>query len=123
MRTTKLQNLPDFSGQKFYIGIDVHKNSWAVSIRSLQLHIEQFSQPPSVKTLINHLHKNIPVENTTLPMKRDSVERVFMKNCVHKEFIISLSTRQTYLQRTSNLKTKQTFMTAALLPSTWRKVT
>ncbi len=60
MPTTKLQNLTDFKGQKFYIGIDVHKNSWSVAIRSLNLHIEHFSQPPSVKTLLNHLHKKYP---------------------------------------------------------------
>jgi transposase len=60
MRTTKLQNPVDFKGQKFYIGIDVHKNSWAVTIRSLNLHLEHFSQPPSVKTLVNHLHKKYP---------------------------------------------------------------
>jgi transposase len=60
MRTTKLQNPVDFKGQKFYIGIDVHKNSWAVTIRSLHLHLEHFSQPPSAKVLVNHLHKKYP---------------------------------------------------------------
>lgn len=55
MPTTKLQKLLDFRGQKFYIGIDVHKNSWSVTIRSLNLHLEHFSQPPSVKVLVNHL--------------------------------------------------------------------
>lgn len=60
MPKTKLQNPPDFSGQKFYAGIDVHKNSWSVTIRSLNLHLEHFSQPPSVKVLANHLHKKYP---------------------------------------------------------------
>ena len=60
MPTTKLQNLPDFRGQKFYVGIDVHKHSWSVTIRSLQLHLEHFSQPPSSKTLVNHLRKKYP---------------------------------------------------------------
>lgn len=60
MPTTKLQNSPDFGGQKFYIGIDVHKNSWSVTIRSLNLHLEHFSQPPSARVLINHLHKKYP---------------------------------------------------------------
>jgi len=35
MPTRKLQNPEDFGGQKFYIGIDVHKKSWAVTVRSL----------------------------------------------------------------------------------------
>jgi transposase len=60
MPSTKLQNSLDFEGQKFFIGIDVHKNSWSVTIRSLNLHLEHFSQPPSVKALQNHLHKKYP---------------------------------------------------------------
>ena len=63
MPTTKLQNLPDFRGQKFYIGIDVHKNSWSVTIRSLNLHIEHFSQPPCSKALVNHLQREYPGGN------------------------------------------------------------
>jgi hypothetical protein len=31
MPTRKLQNPEDFRGQKFYVGIDVHKKSWAVT--------------------------------------------------------------------------------------------
>jgi transposase len=49
MPTTKLQNSLDFEGQKFYVGIDVHKKSWSVSVRSLNLQLERFSQPRSVK--------------------------------------------------------------------------
>src|SRR5215211_5430062 len=60
MPKAKLQNPTDFSGQKFYVGIDVHKNSWSVTIRSLNLHIEHFSQPPSVKALVNHLQRKYP---------------------------------------------------------------
>jgi transposase len=62
MPKTKLQNTTDFSGQKFYVRIDVHKNSWSVTIRSLNLHLEHFSQPPSVKVLVNHLQKKYPGE-------------------------------------------------------------
>jgi transposase len=60
MPTTKLQNSLDFEGQKFYIGIDVHKKSWSVTVRSLNLQLERFSQAPSVKVLINHLQKKYP---------------------------------------------------------------
>jgi transposase len=60
MPSTKLQNSSDFTGQKFYIGVDVHKNAWSVTVRSLNLHLEHFSQPPSAKGLINHLHKKYP---------------------------------------------------------------
>jgi transposase len=60
MPKSKLQNLADFTGQRFYIGIDVHKNSWSVTVRSLNLHLEHFSQPPSPKILVNHLRKKYP---------------------------------------------------------------
>jgi len=60
MPSTKLQKSLDFDGQKFFIGLDVHKNSWSVTIRSLNLHLEHFSQPPSVRTLITHLHRKYP---------------------------------------------------------------
>jgi hypothetical protein len=35
MLRTKLQKQNDFTGQDFYIGLDVHKQSWYVTIRSL----------------------------------------------------------------------------------------
>ncbi|HEV3249456.1 MAG TPA: IS110 family transposase [Puia sp.] len=60
MPNTKLQKSIDFRGQKFFIGLDVHKNSWSVTLRSLNLLLEHFSQPPSVRILINHLHKKYP---------------------------------------------------------------
>ena len=50
----------DFTGEKIYCGIDVHKNSWKVSIRSENIEFRTFLQPPSVKTLVNHLRKNFP---------------------------------------------------------------
>jgi hypothetical protein len=35
----------------------VHKNSWSVTIQSLNLLLKHFSLPPSAKILVNHLHK------------------------------------------------------------------
>ncbi|MFI5152197.1 MAG: IS110 family transposase [Chitinophagales bacterium] len=63
MRTTKLQQSVDFSGQKFYLGLDVHKKSWSVTVRSLNLHLEHFTQPPSPKTLLAHLKHKFPGGN------------------------------------------------------------
>jgi len=60
MPSTKLQNSVDFCGQKFFIGLDVHKNSWSATIRSLNLHLEHFTQPPSARALISHLQKKYP---------------------------------------------------------------
>lgn len=50
----------DFSGQKIFCGVDVHKKSWKVSIRTDQMELKCFSQEPSVKTLDNFLKKNYP---------------------------------------------------------------
>jgi transposase len=60
MPTTKLQNSSDFKGQNFYVGIDAHKNSFLITIRSLNLRLERFSQPPSVNVLVNHLTNKYP---------------------------------------------------------------
>ncbi len=53
MPTRKLQNSDEFLGQKFYVGIDVHKKSWAVTVRSLNFVVGHFTQPPSPEALQN----------------------------------------------------------------------
>jgi|SRR6187399_408930 len=53
----------DFSGQNIFVGMDVHKNSWKISIRSEQMELRTFSQTPSVRTLSNHLKVNYPLAN------------------------------------------------------------
>lgn len=50
----------DFSGQKIFVGIDVHKKSWKVCLRSEHMELKTFSQNPSAKDLSNHLKKNYP---------------------------------------------------------------
>jgi len=60
MPSTKLQNSVDFNGQKFYVGLDVHKRSWAVTIRSIGIEVARFTQPPSVSILAAHLQKYYP---------------------------------------------------------------
>ncbi|MDB5151643.1 MAG: Transposase family protein [Mucilaginibacter sp.] len=36
----------DFSGQTIFVGMDVHKKSWKVCIRSEQMELKTFSQEP-----------------------------------------------------------------------------
>ena len=60
MPNTNLQNSIDFSGQKFYVGLDVHKKSWAVTVRSLQMQVAHFTQPPSAEALASTLRKKFP---------------------------------------------------------------
>lgn len=50
----------DFSGQKIFVGIDVHKKSWAVCLRSEQMELKTFSQNPSANELSDHLKRNYP---------------------------------------------------------------
>ena len=51
----------NFKGQNIYVGIDVHKKDWKVSIRSESLSYRTFTQPPSASILGEHLRKNFPM--------------------------------------------------------------
>jgi len=53
-------NKLDFTGQNIYVGIDVHKKSWSVSIFTEHLEHKTFTQPPEVNTLVNYLRRNFP---------------------------------------------------------------
>ena len=50
----------DFTGQQIYVGMDVHKKSWSISIHTDQLEHKTFSQPPEVGVLVNYLKRNFP---------------------------------------------------------------
>ena len=63
MPTTNVQHSADFSGQNFYCGIDVHKRSWTVTIRSLGLQVGYFTQPPCAEDLAQHLRSRFPGGN------------------------------------------------------------
>lgn len=56
MKNTK----PNFIGQHFYIGIDVHKNNWIVTIICMGLHLTTFSMNPNPGELVRYLKKNYP---------------------------------------------------------------
>jgi transposase len=60
MLSTNLQNSIDFNGQNFYVGLDVHKKSWAVTIRSMGIQIAHFTQPPGADELAGYLQRNFP---------------------------------------------------------------
>ena len=53
-------NKLDFTGQPIYIGLDVHKKSWSVSIHSAVCEHKTFTQPPEVDHLVNYLRRNFP---------------------------------------------------------------
>jgi transposase len=50
----------DFTGQQIYVGMDVHKKSWSISIYTDQFEHKSFSQPPEVGVLVNYLKRNFP---------------------------------------------------------------
>jgi len=50
----------DFTGQQIYVGMDVHKKSWSISIYTDQFEHKTFSQPPKVEVLVNYLKRNFP---------------------------------------------------------------
>lgn len=49
-----------FQGQTLYVGIDVHKRQWSVSIYSQEVHHKTFSQPPYPDSLKAYLDKHFP---------------------------------------------------------------
>jgi transposase len=46
--------------EAIYVGIDVHKKSWSVSIMSDYLELKSFSQPPEPSVLANYLQSHFP---------------------------------------------------------------
>ncbi|VAX26180.1 hypothetical protein MNBD_IGNAVI01-1738, partial [hydrothermal vent metagenome] len=55
-KNTKL----NFAGQKLYVGIDVHKNSWNVTIMLNGMQVKRLSMNPEPKELSNYLRKHYP---------------------------------------------------------------
>lgn len=49
-----------FAGQSIYIGIDVHKKKWQVTIMGEEYEHKTFSQDPKVEILSRYLKKNFP---------------------------------------------------------------
>jgi len=51
---------PDLSNVQLYIGIDVHKKQWTVTILTKDIHHRTFSQPPRPDALKTYLNKWFP---------------------------------------------------------------
>lgn len=58
MRTQS--NKINLAGQNIYVGFDVHKNDWKVTIMTESITHKTFSQPPSPDILHAYLTKNFP---------------------------------------------------------------
>lgn len=51
---------PDYSGQHLFIGLDVHKKNWVVSIRYNHMTLKTFSMDSSPKKLAEHMKRHYP---------------------------------------------------------------
>jgi transposase len=60
MATRNKLSTISFKGQFFYIGIDVHKKHWVVTIRSNKLELKTFRMEPLPEALALYLSKNYP---------------------------------------------------------------
>lgn len=60
---TKLNEKLNFNGRDIFVGLDVHLNSWNVSVYCEDLYIKSFNQPASPKDLQHYLTKNFPEAN------------------------------------------------------------
>ena len=56
MKNTKVS----YNGQDFYIGIDIHKKRWIVTIITMGLIVKRLSMAPEPKELARYLKKNYP---------------------------------------------------------------
>src|SRR6185437_2297129 len=124
MPTRKLQNSDDFRGQKFYIGLDVHKKSWAVTVRSWNFVVAHFTQPPSPAALLSRLQRKFPggdYYSTYEAMRPASAERAPTRISVSLALRISLSIPEIYRELTRRRKTRRMSMTAAHWPFTSKK--
>ena len=50
----------DFTGQEIYVGLDIGKKSWRVTILTKGFEHKTFSQPPKPEALVGYLHKHFP---------------------------------------------------------------
>jgi len=57
---TQVTKKIDFKGKDLYIGLDVHKKSWSVTILVEGMEHKTFTQPPDPQALYNYLQKMFP---------------------------------------------------------------
>lgn len=50
----------NFSNQSFFIGIDVHKKNWKVTVRTNRMELKTFSMDPSPEELSKYLQRHYP---------------------------------------------------------------
>jgi transposase len=57
---TQVTKKIDFTGKDLFIGLDVHKKSWSVTVTVGGIEHKTFTQPPDPRALLNYLQRNFP---------------------------------------------------------------
>jgi transposase len=60
---TQVTKKIDFTGQNLFIGLDVHKKSWSVTILVNGTEHRTFTQPPDPDSLLSYLNRSFPGAN------------------------------------------------------------
>ena len=110
-------NKVDFTGQPLYIGMDVHKKSWTVSILMEHLEHKTFTQPPDVASLVSYLHHHFPGARMQPSTKPAFAASGFMTNSRHTGLHAGLPTRPTSRPGTRSGAARATEATAANSPA------
>jgi len=57
---SKIKQSNWFDNQNIYVGLDVHKKQWTVSIYTEEFEHKTFTQPPMAEALYSYLNRNFP---------------------------------------------------------------
>jgi transposase len=57
---TQVMKKIDFTGKQLFVGLDVHKKSWSVTIIVDGMEHRTFTQPPDPRALVNYLQRMFP---------------------------------------------------------------
>jgi transposase len=57
---TQVTKKIDFTGKDLFIGLDVHKKSWSVTVTVDGMEHKTYTQPPDPEALFNYLQRNFP---------------------------------------------------------------
>lgn len=60
MESTQVTKKTDFAGETIYVGLDVHKKQWSVTIRTSLVEHKSFVQAPSARALGTYLRNHFP---------------------------------------------------------------
>lgn len=71
-----INKFTDSAGQPFFIGIDIHKKSWTITVRTLEMEVSHFTQKPDPNRPVTYTTA-MRVENFSALMKQDFAAHQF----------------------------------------------